>query len=1270
MEVVMRVPRRLFLLCALSVLVLPAPLGAEVLSSDAGFEWPVVADGDAADPTWTSDNSWSLSSSAGAPPVVVRRGAGAYRGGQFCEIPADGSNGHTQTLTQDLSDTFSSGMQLMLAVRLRAEGPRPASGGVVLRVLSGTDSLVAEKTVPYDSLEDRWRQHILWPAAPDDPGQVGETIRFRLTASAMGNDAGFSVYVDELRLETVEDDPTAWAPNHSFENLNEGSVPGDPARSALEDWEFHSTNASFVTVQADGGSHGPQYVSSAGHETGPHWYPAWLPDLDGSYLDAASRYELSGDARYSGEKPEGDNQIWLHLTPPEGDTRGTRNLIVRNKIEFWKLQDEFQTYRLAGDRPKHHLDADDINPAQYPEWNLGDDFRIAFSPQFPTNPGSAVEIDNLRFDRITPPEMFESDTVIILDTTRPVPSRFETAHPGSVRRPANSNPTYNFYLPVGLSIIKAGNDPDVAHEFIGNRSGNTSDIYYDMPDDHPEFMINGERYRLWQLLPFDVHGAKGSTRVGPIYFDTQLPAGTQASLYYETSWDAYTTQEEGDVPAGTSPLREVTVETKQFPDLPKPEHFPASISWIKASDQIFWPGYLQNLQTMGFNAVGGHQGYDGYALQGEQAPPKVVEFIEEAKEAEYQVFSNASPWNHCTGSACTIVMEGGIPVSLPGVPCPAYGLIDETPYGGDTSSYTEERDRLADWIKAVAPDYIQFDAEGFKRGAKIALGADPGDEDHPDYPDDPRYTECERCNDFLADLQLSVPSADMAYALRQMGVDRTLDLRNEILALGATELPEMAYYHTRPGGWVYHDVWDLGYLVDAGVVDFGVQPFYGTARATGSAFRSYQEDAIASGVDFIPGLKPAVLTPVGQTRETYDDVIELLGSGARGLIWWPYDFMVGGDFYYHAKALESIVPVEHLLTSSVPLSGVSGVIAEVPELPEARYAVEASAVQSGNHYFILVSSYGATVSPQYEDPYWVGDVDVTLPNAVIGTPSRLADRTVAGAKVEGGNVVRIHFEPGVPGARTALFHLCDNSVDSCDTDGDGLTDEEEMDTYGTDVFEPDSDGDGYNDGNEIDAGSDPNDDTSIPLVQLALDSIAAEDGWVRQKTEGGAVGGQSHATSVTDFALKVGDNQKDQQYKSLVSFDTSALPDGAEIVAATLELTRGGTNGDPFATLGICSVDIVAGAFGGDPTLENSDYEAPPDQQGIAEITDPGGSGDRYAIDLGAGVDSVNDTGRTQLRFSFAEPDDDDRSKDLAGFYSGEDVTRKARLVIDYHPAP
>ena len=51
-----------------------------------------------------------------------------------------------------------------------------------------------------------------------------------------------------------------------------------------------------------------------------------------------------------------------------------------------------------------------------------------------------------------------------------------------------------------------------------------------------------------------------------------------------------------------------------------------------------------------------------------------------------------------------------------------------------------------------------------------------------------------------------------------------------------------------------------------------------------------------------------------------------------------------------------------------------------------------------------------------------------------------------------------------------------------DTDGDGLSDGDEVNKYHTDPLVADSDGDGFSDGDEVTAGSDPNDPSSTPLT--------------------------------------------------------------------------------------------------------------------------------------------------------------------------------------------
>ena len=60
-----------------------------------------------------------------------------------------------------------------------------------------------------------------------------------------------------------------------------------------------------------------------------------------------------------------------------------------------------------------------------------------------------------------------------------------------------------------------------------------------------------------------------------------------------------------------------------------------------------------------------------------------------------------------------------------------------------------------------------------------------------------------------------------------------------------------------------------------------------------------------------------------------------------------------------------------------------------------------------------------------------------------------------------------------------------------DSDGDGLSDGAEVNTYATNPLNPDSDHDGFNDGVEVAAGSNPNDPA---WVQPAVPSLSRWQG--------------------------------------------------------------------------------------------------------------------------------------------------------------------------------
>jgi hypothetical protein len=190
-------------------------------------------------------------------------------------------------------------------------------------------------------------------------------------------------------------------------------------------------------------------------------------------------------------------------------------------------------------------------------------------------------------------------------------------------------------------------------------------------------------------------------------------------------------------------------------------------------------------------------------------------------------------------------------------------------------------------------------------------------------------------------------------------------------------------------------------------------------------------------------------------------------------------------------------------------------------------------------------------------------------------------------------------------------------------------------------------------------------------ITVTFTSGGAQDGWVLESGETSNVGGSLNATSSNSSALRVGDNNQDRQYKTVVSFDTSSIPDGATIVSVTLRLLRGSLTGtNPFTTHGTCWVDVQNGSgFSGSTTLQNGDFQAAATAVQAATLSNAASNGTWSTGTLNAaGLAAVNKTGTTQLRVSFNLDDNDDTNNDYLGYYSGENGTaaNRPQLVVTY----
>lgn len=201
-------------------------------------------------------------------------------------------------------------------------------------------------------------------------------------------------------------------------------------------------------------------------------------------------------------------------------------------------------------------------------------------------------------------------------------------------------------------------------------------------------------------------------------------------------------------------------------------------------------------------------------------------------------------------------------------------------------------------------------------------------------------------------------------------------------------------------------------------------------------------------------------------------------------------------------------------------------------------------------------------------------------------------------------------------------------------------------------------------------GANSNEASATPVASLTFTSIAAQDGWVLESSETSNAGGSLDSTATTTSALRLGDNNQDRQYKTVVAFDTSAIPDGATILSATLRLRRGTSSGtNPFTTHGTCQVDVQTGGFSGSTTLATGDFQATATVAQAASLTNAASDGSWSEGSLNAaGLAAIAKTGTTQLRVYFSLDDNDDTGNDYLGYYSGDNTTaaNRPQLVVTY----
>jgi hypothetical protein len=182
-----------------------------------------------------------------------------------------------------------------------------------------------------------------------------------------------------------------------------------------------------------------------------------------------------------------------------------------------------------------------------------------------------------------------------------------------------------------------------------------------------------------------------------------------------------------------------------------------------------------------------------------------------------------------------------------------------------------------------------------------------------------------------------------------------------------------------------------------------------------------------------------------------------------------------------------------------------------------------------------------------------------------------------------------------------------------------------------------------------------------PLARTAIGaSQGLRDGWIPESSAKSNAGGKPRSR---DHSLSVGDDNRDRQRRSLLSFDTSDLPDGAVLTRVRLRVHLVGATHSP-RSLGAFRADIRRGTFGG-PALGPSDFASPATRTLV--VPRPTSTTGVYSVDLTAGRSAVDKRGPTQIRIRFARQDDGDQQADLVWLASGDArPALRPTLVVQY----
>ncbi len=185
---------------------------------------------------------------------------------------------------------------------------------------------------------------------------------------------------------------------------------------------------------------------------------------------------------------------------------------------------------------------------------------------------------------------------------------------------------------------------------------------------------------------------------------------------------------------------------------------------------------------------------------------------------------------------------------------------------------------------------------------------------------------------------------------------------------------------------------------------------------------------------------------------------------------------------------------------------------------------------------------------------------------------------------------------------------------------------------------------------------------------LKFASTAAQDGWVLKSSYTSDRGGTLNSQATT---FNLGDDATRKQYRGILSFNTSSIPDNATITGVTLTVKKSAIvgSGNPVSIFQGFMADIKNGFFG-TSALQNTDFQAIGTASYGPFIVTP--INNVYSINLTGGKLNINklatNSGLTQIRLRFKLGDNNNAVANYLSLVSGNatNAADRPQLVITY----